>query len=88
MKKVLPQTPFLKLSALNLAPTERASQNVKISNNTESALSGLNSVIKSLEKGVWGDSPQCGEMSRSDRGDRLRQRKNLSSERFSPHNYA
>ena len=36
------------------------------------------------KRGLGGDSPQCGEMSRSDRGDRLRQRKNLSSERFSP----
>ncbi|MBQ6170311.1 MAG: hypothetical protein IJK30_10200, partial [Ruminococcus sp.] len=33
------------------------------------------------KRGLGGDSPQCGEMSRSDRGDRLRQRKNLSSER-------
>ena len=39
--------------------------------------------IKSLWKGLGGDSPKCGEMSRSDRGDRLRQR-NLSSERFPP----
>ena len=29
---------------------------------------------KSLWKGAWGDSPQCGEMSHSDRGARLRQR--------------
>ena len=36
------------------------------------------------KRGLGGDSPQCGEMSRSDRGDRLRQRKNLSSERFFP----
>ena len=39
--------------------------------------------IKVFGKGFGGDSPQCGEMSRSDRGARLRQR-NLYSERVPP----
>ena len=37
--------------------------------------------IKSLWKVLGGDSPQCGEMSRSDRGDRLRQRNLFSWEK-------
>ncbi|MCR5600605.1 MAG: hypothetical protein K6G33_07690, partial [Ruminococcus sp.] len=40
-------------------------------------------VLKVFGKGYGVDSPQCGEMSRSDKGERLGQR-NLSSERFPP----
>ena len=39
---------------------------------------------KVFGKGVRGDSPQCGEMSRSDRGARLRQRRTFPQKGFSP----
>jgi len=42
------------------------------------ALSGEDLKLKVLGREFEGDSPQCGEMSRSDRGDRLRQRNPFS----------
>ena len=40
--------------------------------------------LKVFGKGVRGDSPQCGEMSRSDRGARLRQRRTFPQKGFPP----
>ncbi|MBR3667551.1 MAG: hypothetical protein IKN66_10385, partial [Ruminococcus sp.] len=45
-----PSPLFPKTLELNLAPTGRSTHDVKISNNTESALTGLNIMLKVLGK--------------------------------------
>ena len=84
MKKGLSSNSSPKTFSIKFSPSRALPVLLLIVTFCEERPVGAKFSYKVFGKGVRGDSPQCGEMSHSDRGARLRQRRTFPQKGFPP----
>jgi len=84
LKKGSSSNSFPKTFSIKFSPVRALSVLLLIFTSCVERPVGAKFSYKVFGKGARGDSPQCGEMSRSDRGARLRQRRTFPQKGLSP----